>query len=190
MGKEKAFIEFKGKPLLIWVFDVLKDVVDELAVSVAFGRKEDYSKRLEGIDISMISIVEDSYHFFGPLGGMRSSIPHLRGELVAVAPCDSPFISRALYPLLFEKAEDFDAAVPKIRNHYEPLHAVYRKEPMVTAMELTMKRGELKPIDTYRHLRIREVGENQIMKIDPEYRSFLNMNTVEDLRTNEEPLSY
>jgi molybdopterin-guanine dinucleotide biosynthesis protein A len=186
MGKEKALIEFKGRPLLLWMVDILSDSVEELAVSVADGKKKEYLERLAEFGNSNLLVLEDKYRFFGPLGGMRSSIPHLQGELVAVAPCDSPFISKDLYPLLFDEVGNLDGAVPKVRGHYEPLHAVYRREAMTRAMELTLEKGELKPIDTYRHLRIAEIAESSITRFDPKLRSFENINTIDELKSLEE----
>ena len=185
MGGDKALAKFRGRPLISWALDALSEVVDELAVSVAPGKGGTLHESLRGAGFGQIKIVEDETPYSGPINGMLSSFPRLRGELVAVAPCDSPFMAKGLYPMLFDMVRGHDCAVLKVGGRYEPLHAVYRRKPMLKAMERTVAEGSLKPVDAYRDLRIFDVPEAELLRIDPGLMSLVNINTQEELKRSQ-----
>ncbi len=181
MGEDKAVLEFKGKKLFFWVAEVLSGQVDERVISVAPGKGKDYGKHLADFGEGQMRIIEDEHRSYGPLGGLISTLPNLQGEYVAVAACDTPFLVHGLFPLLFEKAEGRDGAVPWIGGYYEPLLAVYKRERVIKAIEMNLKKGMHKTVDIYEHLDIKKVSEEEIKIIDPELRSFINFNTLESL---------
>jgi molybdopterin-guanine dinucleotide biosynthesis protein A len=182
MGKEidKGLMDFSGKPLIVWVLEILSPVVDELIISLSEGKKSEY---LEIINVN-VKVVEDIYPNIGPLGGLLSSFSKASGDYIAVAPCDSPFIVPKFYPLLFELAKDHDGAVPKLGKYYEPLHAVYKRKSTYHAMKKAFKIGKLKPIDAYQYLNLTFASEKHLGLIDPNLTSFTNINTILDLNNS------
>ncbi|UCE75117.1 MAG: hypothetical protein JSV56_05280, partial [Methanomassiliicoccales archaeon] len=97
------------------------------------------------------------------------------------APCDSPFIKRELYLKLFELAKGSDGAVPEIKGYWEPIHAVYRRDAMIDAIKKALAEGKTRPKDTYRYLKLTKLEETKIKSFDPELRSFVNINSLQDL---------
>lgn len=178
-GTNKALVQFHGKPLVKWVIEPMGKVVDEIILSLS--SEPDIPNFVEtiGIDIKM---VKDVHPGLGPISGLLSSFKEAKGEYVAVAPCDSPFIKPELYELLFEKAKGYDGAVPFINNFWEPIHAVYKRKTFITAMEEALHEGKKRPADTYPYLNIQKVTQDEIKVVDPEAISFFNINTVDDLK--------
>ncbi len=177
-GKDKALVQFEGKPLVKWVMEVIDEVVDEVILSLS-SEPENYNF-VGGLGKN-IRIVIDAKPGLGPISGLFSSFKEAKGDYVAVAPCDSPFIKPELYTLLFNKAEGHDGAVPFINNFWEPLHAVYRRKPFILGLEKTLSAGKIRTVDTYPHLNIKKVNQEEVKAVDAETLSFININTKEDL---------
>lgn len=177
-GKDKALIQFEGKPLVKWVMEVIDEVVDEVILSVSSGPEN--SNFMEGLGAN-VRIVMDAKPGLGPISGLLSSFKEAKGDYVAVAPCDSPFIKPELYTLLFNKAEGHDGAVPFINNFWEPLHAVYRRKPFIVGLEKALSAGKNRPVDTYPYLNIKKVNQEEVRVVDAEVLSFININTRDDL---------
>ena len=178
-GKDKALIQFKGKPLVKWVMEVIDEVVDEIILSLPSDAE--VFKFLEAVG-SNIKIVKDTEPDLGPISGLLSSFREAKGEYVAVAPCDSPFIKPDLYKLIFGKADGHDGAVPFINNFWEPLHAVYKRETFIVALEKALSQGKNRPTDAYPYLDIQKVMQKEVEAIDTQNLSFVNINTKEELR--------
>lgn len=177
MGRDKGLIELAGRPLIVWVIERLRGVVEEIAVATSPTNDGAY----RAVVPSGVECVRDTTPHLGPLGGWRWGLPALHGEYVAIAPCDTPLYAPALANLLFERAHGHDGAVPKLRGMFEPLHGVYRRQRLEEAVRRTLDAGQMRPIHTYAHLDIVEIPEDDVRRVDPEFESFMNANTPEDL---------
>ncbi len=178
MGIDKCTVLFCGKPLIYWPYAVLKDVADEVILSVSiYGEKLPYKIFFGG----EIEVVRDEKPNLGPLSGMLSSFKEAKGEYVALAPCDSPLIKTELYMKLFEMAKGSDGAVPVVNGYWEPLHGVYKRETMIKAIEKVLSEGKSRPIDTYEYLNIRKLTQDKIKDFDSKLLSFININSFQDL---------
>ena len=85
--------------------------------------------------------------------------------------------------MLFERSEGHDAAVPRHENGYvEPLHAVYKKEPMFRAVKSSLEAGESKISAPLKKLKdVVYVSDDIIRTVSPGLETFLNVNSVEDM---------
>jgi molybdopterin-guanine dinucleotide biosynthesis protein A len=102
--------------------------------------------------------------------------------------CDMPFVTESVVNLLFEIASTgYDAVVPRWENGMrEPLHAVYRREPMLAAIRDTVKRGDGMIYHAISQLKdVCFLPVNRIREIDPELKTFRNINTPFELKENE-----
>ncbi len=124
----------------------------------------------------------DSLEDAGPLEGIRAGLLESRSENSFVCAGDMPFVNPEIVDLLFEKASGHDAAIPRWEERmFEPLHAVYSKK-MLPEIEKAFERGKhsvLAPVFQMQDVVFVEVSE--IREFDPELRTFVNINTVEDL---------
>jgi molybdopterin-guanine dinucleotide biosynthesis protein A len=178
MVKEKGLIPLRGKPLILWVMDELSKVVDEILVSVSCSPS---AELLEILGPSVI-IIKDERPEMGPIEGLYSAFSKAKGDYVAVAPCDSPFIKKEMYDFLFKKAKDKDGAVPVEGNYYEPLHAVYYRKSFLKSLQRVISEGKSKPIDAYRYIELEYVNKSEIVELDPALISFTNINTNKDMK--------
>jgi molybdopterin-guanine dinucleotide biosynthesis protein A len=179
MGINKCTVLFHGKPLIYWPISLLKEVVDEVIISVSMNNDASALKNYFKEDVS---IINDEQSDFGPLMGILSSFRGAQGEFVALAPCDSPLIQVGLYERLFELARGNEGAVPMVNGFWEPLHGVYKRESMISAINKVIKNGKARPIDTYEFLNIQKLTQDEIMTFDPSLASFVNINFLSDLQ--------
>ena len=172
-----------GKPIIEHTIEVLEGVVDEIIVSVRDDRQKQLLKEYTTGRI----VVVDKYVDAGPLAGILEGLGAADGEYVFVVACDMPFLNAKVVEFLLKCAKGHDGALPVGDNGiYEPLHAVYRTGPMLARTKKAIEHGErfiLAPIFDLEDMvfiemdKIRELD----MDPDPELKTFLNVNTLEDI---------
>jgi molybdopterin-guanine dinucleotide biosynthesis protein A len=182
---EKALLEFEGKTILERLLENLFWVVDEVILSVRdSSQKEKIIPVLEKFSAREIRFCFDTREDVGPLEGIRAGLLESRSEYSFVCAGDMPFVNPEVVNLLFEKARGHDAALPRWNDKmFEPLHAVYSRK-MLSEIEKAFEKGKysvLTPVFQMQDIVFVEVSE--IREIDPELRSFANINTVEDLES-------
>ena len=178
-GGEKSLKLVGGKRMVCRVIDALCCTVDELVVSVR-------DERQKGLLVPFIpgrDFVYDEVPGIGPLSGICSGLRRVKGDYVVIVACDMPLISPAAIDLLFDRAAGHDAAVPRHADGFiEPLHAVYRREPMLAAVKASIAAGESKASAPLKRLKdVVYVSDDDIRKVDPELDTFLNVNRAEDM---------
>jgi molybdopterin-guanine dinucleotide biosynthesis protein A len=114
------------------------------------------------------------------LGGLYTALSAAACPLVIVVGCDMPFLNPALLRYLVTLAEGFDAVVPLLGDEPQPLHAVYAAASRDAAAD-QLRTGDLKLARFLGRLRVRFVPEADLKGVDPELRSFFNINTPADL---------
>ena len=125
--------------------------------------------------------MEDLIKGKGPLGGILTGLTHSGSHLNFVMACDMPFPQRALIELLLEKCCDYDVVIPEAGGDVEPLFAIYSKSCMPVIMD-HLQKDDLKVRSVLSELRVRKISEGEIESVDPERRSFFNINTNQDLK--------
>jgi molybdopterin-guanine dinucleotide biosynthesis protein A len=173
-GREKYFFTYRGKTFIDVLLDTLRDVVDEIVV---VARDPDQCDRFSHIDD--IRCIHDERPGIGPIGGLHAGSLAVHGDLVFVSACDMPCINREVVRLLFDLADDYDAVIPCWnRDMLEPLHAVYRREALV---EYLNEHDSLSLRTMVRNLNTRYVTVDEIRALDPNLKTFTNINKLEEL---------
>jgi len=178
-GKEKSLEVVEGKRMICRAVDAISGAVDDVVISVRDERQRDLlSPFLPGY-----RFVFDEVEGIGPLAGVYSGLREAKGDYAVVVACDMPFISAAAIELLFRRAEGHDAAVPRHENGLvEPLHAVYRREPMLEAVRQSIAAGEGRISDPLRRLRdVVYVPSEEILQVDDGRDTFMNVNRAGDM---------
>jgi molybdopterin-guanine dinucleotide biosynthesis protein A len=176
--REKALMAIHGKPLIMYAIKSLEKVVDNIIISVRDkAQGELFDSVLPGYMYAF-----DKYENTGPLSGILSGLSVCRDEYCFIAACDMPFINEHVVKLLFKDSEDHDAAIPRWEDGFlEPLHAVYRSKPMFFETKKAIKNGEKIILAPIQKLRVNYVEIEDIRKIDHDLRTFININTPEDM---------
>ena len=182
--KEKALIPIKGRTILEYNLDLLERLVDEVIISV----RDDEQKCILGEYTGDRAIIEDHYTDVGPLAGILEGLKVAEGEYIFITACDMPFLNPDVVEMLFQRAYGHDAAIPVWENEIlEPLHAVYRTGPMAIETEKAIKNGDkiaLAPV--FRLKDVVFVDMEGVRALDPGLRTFININTLEDMELIEE----
>jgi len=180
---EKALLEFEGKTILERLLESLFQVVDEVIISFRDKNQEEkFRPVLEKFPAHEIRFCFDTLEDAGPLEGIRAGLLESRAEYSFVCAGDMPFVDSRVVDLLFEKASGHDAALPKWEDgKFEPLHAVYSKK-MISEIEKAFEKGRcsvLTPVLEMKDVVFVEISE--IREINPELRTFVNINTISEM---------
>jgi molybdopterin-guanine dinucleotide biosynthesis protein A len=171
MGQNKAFLLVQGKRIIDRTRSIFIELFDEVLLVT--------NSPLEYLDLNL-RIVTDLYPEKGALGGVFTGLFHASYSHAFVAACDMPFLNRALISHLIALSPGFDIVIPKTEDGWQPLHAIYSRRCM-RFMEQLLLKGALKIIDFFPKVKKREVSTEEILPLDPQLLSFLNVNTPEDL---------
>jgi molybdopterin-guanine dinucleotide biosynthesis protein A len=131
MGKDKAWLEVDGQPLLARALSTLRDSgIDEILIS---GRA--------GIDYSAMQcpVLLDLEPGCGPLAGIERALEAARAPLLLVLAVDLPNMTAALVRKLAGHCDPLTGAVPKLRGQLEPLAAIYPKRCRFIALDCLLK---------------------------------------------------
>ena len=188
-GQDKGLLQLAKKPLVRHVLNAVFNVVDEKIVVVS--RRENVDKYLKATG-GRASILVDKGDTHSPLAGALTGFEKAQGEYSLLLPCDTPFVSRDILSLLLELCPGRNACVPRWPNDYvEPLQAVYRKESALKTSNVALCAGKLNVQAMLDRLHcVRYVSTLVLEQLDPELRTFFNVNTPLDLKRAEQMLSH
>ena len=172
MGQDKAFIEVDGVPIILRIFAVLNRLFPETIVVA--NEKEPYEK-------FGIPVYSDLVPGQGALGGLYTGLVRSTFSYSFCVACDMPFLSPPLIHYLLGRIDQYDAVVPHTSDGLQPLHAIYSRK-CLQPIQQALERGITKIVDVYPLLRLGIVDEEEFLALDPEKKSFTNVNTPEDLQ--------
>jgi molybdenum cofactor guanylyltransferase len=135
-----------------------------------------------------VRLVPDVYPDGGALGGIYAGLLAAHNDYALVLACDMPFLSTELLHAMLARRREYDVLAPRslrpgtTRNtlDLEPLHAISSKaclEPMRAMLE----RGQRQVTAFFSQVRVVYVEPEEIRHYDPAGRSFVNVNTPEQL---------
>jgi molybdopterin-guanine dinucleotide biosynthesis protein A len=180
-GQDKGVLELANKPLIRHVVDAISPIVDEtIVVTNSEERVTKYAKFLR----PEVELAVDVGELRSPLIGALTGFGAAHGAYSLLLPFDTPFVSREVVSLLFELCLNRAAVIPRWPNGYiEPLHAVYRTAPALEAAKAAVAEEKLKVRAMIEKLSgVRYVSTLVIQELNPELRTFFNVNTPEDLK--------
>ncbi|MDI6903213.1 MAG: molybdenum cofactor guanylyltransferase [Methanocellales archaeon] len=172
---DKSLFPLGGKTMIEHVLDKVSGIVDETLVVVGDPRQ---GKKISTV-ICETRITYDSIIGYGPVAGILAGLLCAKGEYTLVIACDMPFVNASVVDFLFSLAGGYDAVVPRWSDgNIEPLHAVYKRNSMIKACEKAIEKDE-RTISSSLHAlpKVRYVSTEEIKEIDPELRTFINVNT-------------
>ena len=185
--QDKALAQIEGKSLLIHAVDAVLGVVDEVAVCVNdCQRREKYAQVLQGYGLTNVKLVIDEHAvgISGPNVAIMSGLRAVKADYCFTLPCDMPFLQPKVAEYLFAEGEDCDVAVPMWPNgRLETLMMVLRRDTGLefaqTLCALKRPRSDDIPRGAGKTKLISPI--NNIRRLDPELKSFININSREDL---------
>jgi molybdopterin-guanine dinucleotide biosynthesis protein A len=180
-GQDKGILKIANKPLIKHVIDTVKPVVDEIIMVTS--SQDQVMKYAKVVDADAQFVI-DSFDSEGPLVGALTGFGSAQGKYALLLPFDTPFVSRDVVSLLFDLCLTKAAVIPRWPNgQIEPLHAVYRTKAALEAAKIAVGEGKLNVRGMIENMRgVRYVSTLVIQQLDPELRTFFNINTPLDLK--------
>jgi len=172
MGQNKAFIEVEGSPIISRIYDLFRELFDEVIIVT---NDPDSFKRFSQ------KVFQDLIPGKGALGGLYTGIFFSSFRYSFCVACDMPFINTSLVRFLFENiAADDDVIVPRTKDGLQPLHAIYSKGCLAPIQRI-IEGGKYRIIDFYKMVKVKIISEENFLGLDPCRESFVNVNTPEEL---------
>ncbi|HEY3313721.1 MAG TPA: molybdopterin-guanine dinucleotide biosynthesis protein MobB [Bacillota bacterium] len=173
LGRNKALLDFGGRPLIAHVAARLRPLVEE--VVIVAGEADDYRPYAD-------RVVPDVMPGYGPLGGIYSGLLAARHRTVVFMGCDQPLVPADLLERVGSiVAAGADAAVPFAGGEYEPLVAAYART-CHSAVEEAMAAGRRRVVSFYPAVRLSVLAEQSVRALGDPKTLFLNINSEEDYR--------
>jgi FdhD protein len=173
MGSDKSLLPLHGARFIDLVYRTMATVFEEvLIVTNSPGMYEDLPCRK----------VPDLYPAHGPLAGIHSGLRHAASDRIFVVACDMPFLVPAAIAHLCQQSGNSDVIMPRDERGPEPLHALYHKN-CLPAMEKFLAVGGRKIVSFFHEVAVLEVSGGELAAIDPEGKSFRNINTPQEYFT-------
>jgi molybdopterin-guanine dinucleotide biosynthesis protein A len=175
MGSNKALLELGGRPMIAVVAERLRAFAQEVIIAA-----DDAHLYLPFAD----RCVPDQFPGVGTLGGIHAGLSAASHELTLAVGCDMPFISAEVLDWFVEAARlkpTADVVILRRGEWVEPLHAVYRKSCQ-PAMEEAIQGGRRRVVSFFNRVLVRYVAPAEIAHLDPELKSFRNINTPQEWR--------
>jgi molybdenum cofactor guanylyltransferase len=185
--QDKALVELYGKPLLVHAVQNVKDVVNQTVVCVNDQeRKAKYTQVLETHGLAEIEVVVDEQNGYvsGPTLAIATGLGLVDADYCFTLPCDMPFLHSSVADYMLTEVEGFEVAVPMWPNgRLETLVMALQRqrawEIAETLCRLKRPRTDDIPRGASKPLMISPL--KKIKALDPDLKSFVNINSKEDL---------
>jgi molybdopterin-guanine dinucleotide biosynthesis protein A len=175
MGKDKATVLFRGKPLWQVQIDLLQKL--EPAEIFVSARTDPWWRPAD------VQFVADDLPSRGPLSGVAASMVKMRTTHLLALAIDMPFMSQTYLRYLCNQIEATVGVLPKIDNRAEPLAAIYPREARVdfqralSGADFSLQTLVCDLIETGK---LREIPVTE-----QEKKLFLNVNELSDLQSTQ-----
>jgi len=127
MGRDKATIEWRGRPLWEWQIEKLRALRAE---KIFLSMQSDVLWR--PADVELLPDVPPSR---GPLSGLAAALASTEADHLLALAVDMPFMSTEHLRLLCGLADNGMGVIPMIDGRAEPLSAIYPKEARAVFVE-------------------------------------------------------
>ena len=165
MNQDKGLMLLDEKPMIQYVIDVLKTVVDEIIIISNNPEYEQFGH----------PVYSDLIKEKGPLAGIYTGLFYSESETNIVLSCDVPYVNEELISCLLSEHRDYQITIPQKEERTHQLIGIFSKscEPIFA---IFIEKDELKLMDAFKNLNLNIVNANHF-DID----LFRNLNSPNDL---------
>lgn len=189
----KGFLKIDDTTIIERNLAILGKVFEEVVISTNMPEK------YFGFGVPMIGDIKKEK---GPMTGILSVLAATGADAVFVAACDMPFISEELIRYMVEKYrmqdnknsgiavnspipnpqppnKRYDAVIPVFNGRPEPLFGIYTRNT-IKPMEKALEEGAKGLNELLKNIDALFISDSEVKDIDPEGKSFVNINTIAD----------
>lgn len=173
-GQDKGLLNYQGRPLIEHIIEKLEPQVSSLVLSI-HRNQSDYKKLNHNL------VLDQSIEHEGPVAGIYSVATRLndfdRFDLIALCPCDTPFIQRNQIQRLTKALEhsSADLSVAHDGERRQNLHCVFKKHVISSLIEFYKAGGRA----MHRWFELIEVVE---VDFSDTKNAFINLNSAEQFK--------
>jgi len=182
MGKDKALLPFPGHEQITFVDHAatLLATVGREVVLVA----RDATSALDYASLTKVRIVTDQVPDQGPLMGLYSGLRamHPAATHALVVAVDMPFVQPTLLTYLLTHLQPDAILMPVVQSAPQVLLAVYPRT-ILPIVEECLRQGQHDLRALLKVAPVSYIEEAQLRQVDPQLRSFVNVNTPEELQS-------
>lgn len=180
MGHDKPSLVLGEKTLLQHVIAAMQQIFPSVMVSVREPRPE--------IDLPQVCDAQANVGMQvggGPLAGLVASLGHVATPWAFVIACDMPFVKPAVVELLARYRGQYQAVVPIVQGHPQPLAAFYASSCLDIMRGVRSEnlagtgRGSVRAV--LERLQVCYVDEKELLQADPALNSFFDLDTPQDV---------
>jgi molybdenum cofactor guanylyltransferase len=175
MGEDKRFLVVGERTLLERSCAVLRDLFEQVCVVIA----------QDGPDLQTevpFPVLRDLIPNLGSLGGLYTGLRQATTQHIFLAACDMPFLNSNLVHYMIECKKDVDIVMARWEQRLQPTHAVYGRRCLPILDEMISRHDmKIQNLIANPSLRVQLLTQLELNRIDPEGRSFRNINTPADL---------
>lgn len=171
-GIKKAFHEIRGTMIMDSIHEIFASVFNEVIIVT------NDPCEFAGWDAMVVRDINPSRC---SLAGIHAGLFYSSKKHVFISACDTPFLKKELTEHILSKTgPGADVVIPETDDGLEPLCAAYSKNclPLIQN-NLDKKIFMIKKF--FKKNRVKTIPVNEIKKIDPEMKSFFNVNIPQDL---------
>ncbi|WP_430785642.1 molybdenum cofactor guanylyltransferase [Virgibacillus flavescens] len=122
-----------------------------------------------------LPVIQDNYLDQGPLAGLEAALKRIEVDYFLVSACDTPFISKNVYQLLYSHLKEADAVVPIYQKKIHPLSGIYHKR-IHSAIQHQLDAGHRKIKTLFENINVRYVENFHGISDKELEKHFFNMN--------------
>jgi molybdopterin-guanine dinucleotide biosynthesis protein A len=134
MNRDKALLEWQGRPLIEHALDKLRRLGVHTRI---LGARPDLER--------FAPIIRDNFPGQGPLGGIEAALSVTESELNLFLPVDLPFLPCEFLGWMVSRAGLTEAAatIPRIGDRLQPLCAIYHRR-LLSGIRTSLQRRDAK----------------------------------------------
>ncbi len=175
MGVDKTLLLVDGEPLIARVAEAAAAVCERVAVVTNRPEALEDAGLPAGVEVWV-----DEVAYQGPLGGLATALKNAGHDWVLALAADMPWLNPEVVRALWEAREGAQVVVPRTEKGVEPLLALYHRDCLPHARRV-LESGRRRLVAMFPALEVRELDAETLRVLDPGLRSFVNVNTPEDL---------
>lgn len=172
LGKDKVSLPLAGKPLALWAAEALAPWISECWLVT--------NQPLAHLSLGL-PLVTDLRPGQGPLGGLETALFYAPTPVVLAASADAPFLEPQLLAALAARAAAGvrTAVVCHTSRGLQPFPGLYSVK-LLARITAFLNDGGRHLRRFLEQVRVQALSPEEVARLDPQGRSFLNLNTPED----------
>ncbi len=178
MGTNKALLPLPGQPSETFLSRLTSTLIPLCAEVLVVARDPDQFAHITAPPARMVF---DEKPGGGPLMGLYSGLNAIQSPTALVIAVDMPFVQPALLTFLLSQYQENTLLVPRVEGVPQVLLALYPRS-ILPLIETLLQQGKRAPRALLEIAPVRYIEEAQLREVDPQLRSFVGVNTPEDLR--------